>query len=133
MPETAVGNSTLVEKLDASRVAARILATVTTAQKNLALHAIGAAILRNADRILPANELDLANARENGMSDGMQDRLRLDFRRLEALEAAVLPSQIEQLPDLAGYLKLASRPEWLRVQLTPQPEPTPRQESGYEL
>jgi type IV secretory pathway TraG/TraD family ATPase VirD4 len=50
-----------------------------------------------------------------------------------ALEAAVLPSQIEQLPDLAGYLKLASRPEWLRVQLTPQPEPTPRQESGYEL
>jgi hypothetical protein len=50
-----------------------------------------------------------------------------------ALEAAVLPSQIEQLPDLAGYLKLASRPEWLRVRLTPQPEATPRHEAGYEL
>ena len=57
-----------------------------------ALHAIGAAILRGADRILPANELDLANARDNGMSEGMQDRLRLDYRRLEALEAAVLPN-----------------------------------------
>ena len=89
MPETAVAAPTFVEKLDASRAAARVLATATTAQKNRALHAIGAAILRNADRILPANELDLANARENGMSEGMQDRLRLDFRRLEALEAAV--------------------------------------------
>ncbi len=36
-----------------------------------------------------------------------------------AVEAAILPSQIEQLPDLAGYLKVASRPEWLRVRLTP--------------
>jgi hypothetical protein len=29
-------------------------------------------------------------------------------------------AQIEQLPDLAGYLKLASRPEWLSVRLSPQ-------------
>jgi hypothetical protein len=33
------------------------------------------------------------------------------------VEPAVLPSQIEQLPDLAGYLKHASRPEWHRVRL----------------
>ena len=32
-------------------------------------------------------------------------------------ESAVLPSQIEQLPDLTGYLKLASQQEWRRVQL----------------
>jgi type IV secretory pathway TraG/TraD family ATPase VirD4 len=30
-------------------------------------------------------------------------------------EAAVLPSELEQLPDLAGYLKTASYPAWLRV------------------
>jgi hypothetical protein len=35
------------------------------------------------------------------------------------VEPAVLPSQIEQLPDLAGYLKFASDPVWRRVQLTP--------------
>jgi len=32
-------------------------------------------------------------------------------------ESAVLPAEVEQLPDLAGYLKFASHPAWLRVQL----------------
>jgi len=32
-------------------------------------------------------------------------------------EAAVLPAEVEQLPDLSGYLKFASHPAWLRVQL----------------
>lgn len=34
-----------------------------------------------------------------------------------AVEPAVLPSQVEQLPDLAGYLKYASDPTWQRVRL----------------
>jgi len=34
-----------------------------------------------------------------------------------SVEPAVLPSQIEQLPDLSGYLKHASDPEWHRVRL----------------
>jgi type IV secretory pathway TraG/TraD family ATPase VirD4 len=34
-----------------------------------------------------------------------------------AVESAVLASQIEQLPDLAGYLKFASDPTWLSVRL----------------
>jgi len=34
-----------------------------------------------------------------------------------SIEAAILPSEIEQQPDLAGYLKLASRAEWHRVRL----------------
>jgi type IV secretory pathway TraG/TraD family ATPase VirD4 len=33
------------------------------------------------------------------------------------VESAVLPSQVEQLPDLTGYLKYASDPAWLRVRL----------------
>jgi glutamate-5-semialdehyde dehydrogenase len=114
MPETAIANSTLVEMLDASRAAARVLATVTTAQKNLALHSIGATILRNSDRILAANELDLANARENGMSEGMRDRLRLDYGRLEALEAAVL--QIASLEDPIGEnIRGSMLPNGLRI------------------
>jgi type IV secretory pathway TraG/TraD family ATPase VirD4 len=35
-------------------------------------------------------------------------------------ESAVLPAEIEQLPDLAGYLKFASHAAWLRVHL-PRP------------
>ena len=34
-----------------------------------------------------------------------------------AVESAVLPSQVEQLPDLSGYLKIASDPKWLSVRL----------------
>jgi type IV secretory pathway TraG/TraD family ATPase VirD4 len=36
----------------------------------------------------------------------------------DVTESAVLPSQIEQLPDLQGYLKFASQPGWKRVRLT---------------
>ncbi len=32
-------------------------------------------------------------------------------------EAALLPAQIEQLPDRCGFLKLASQPEWVPVEL----------------
>src|SRR5579863_10546853 len=40
-----------------------------------------------------------------------------------SVELAVMGSQIEQLPDLSGYLKLASSPEWRRVRLQPAPQP----------
>jgi glutamate-5-semialdehyde dehydrogenase len=99
MPETAVATS-FTDKLTASRVAARSLATATTAQKNLALRAIADAVLRSQARVLEANELDLANGRDNGLSAGLQDRLRLDEKRLVALSQAVL--QIVALPDPVG-------------------------------
>lgn len=35
------------------------------------------------------------------------------------LEPAVLASEIERLPDLEGFLKLASNPDWQKVRLTP--------------
>lgn len=99
MPESALATS-LTDKLAAARGAARTLATVTTAQKNAALREIADAVMRNQSRILPANELDLANGRENGMSEGLQDRLRLDEKRLAGLSQAVL--EIVALPDPVG-------------------------------
>jgi type IV secretory pathway TraG/TraD family ATPase VirD4 len=35
------------------------------------------------------------------------------------IEPAVMASEIERLPDLAGFLKLASNPDWMRVNLIP--------------
>ena len=46
-----------------------------------------------------------------------------------ALESAVMASEIEQLPDLVGYLKLASRREWLCVHLSPRPMHDPAREA----
>lgn len=99
----------LTDKLVAAREAARVLATATTAQKNDALRAIAASIGQHESRILPANELDLANGRENGLSTGLQDRLRLDPGRLAALGAAVL--EIVALPDPIGDVVRGSRLE----------------------
>ncbi len=38
------------------------------------------------------------------------------------IEPAVMASEIERLPDLSGFLKLASTPDWQAVQLTPRAE-----------
>ena len=35
-----------------------------------------------------------------------------------AVEEAVMASKIEQLPDLSGFLKVASRPQWSRVTIS---------------
>ena len=35
----------------------------------------------------------------------------------QVTEYAVLPSEIEQLPDFTGYLKTASRPKWRVVKI----------------
>ncbi|MGH8290930.1 MAG: type IV secretion system DNA-binding domain-containing protein, partial [Steroidobacteraceae bacterium] len=48
------------------------------------------------------------------------------------IEPAVMDSEIERLPDLAGFLKLASSPDWLRVTL-PLPERTSELPHGAVL
>jgi type IV secretion system coupling TraD/TrwB family protein len=40
--------------------------------------------------------------------------------RQHVTEAAVMPSQVEQLPDFRGYLKTASSRAWLRVSFAPK-------------
>jgi glutamate-5-semialdehyde dehydrogenase len=98
--ETAVAERTFTRKLEDARTASLTLATATAALKNEALEAIAGAVLAGADRILPANDLDLANGRENGLSAGLQDRLRLDGSRLEGLADAV--RQVASLVDPIG-------------------------------
>ncbi len=99
MPESVLATS-LTSKLEAARTAARALSTVTTARKNAALREIADAVMRNQAPILIANELDLANGRDNGMAEALQDRLRLDEKRLAGLSRAVL--DIVALPDPVG-------------------------------
>lgn len=98
--ETAVAPRSLDEKLDAARRASLVLATTASGPKDAGLAAIALAIGSSAARVLPANQLDLANARDNGLSAGMQDRLRLDDDRLASLSAAV--REVIDLPDPVG-------------------------------
>jgi glutamate-5-semialdehyde dehydrogenase len=89
MPQSVIVARTLTEKLDAARAASLRLATANAALKNRALEAIAVAVVANADRIIAANDVDLTHGRDNGLSAGMQDRLRLDPPRLAGLADAV--------------------------------------------
>jgi len=99
---TVAAETGIADRLDAARAASIALATASTRAKDAGLEAIARAVEAGAGRILPANELDLANGRENGLSAGLQDRLRLDEARLAGLAAAV--REIIALPDPVGVL-----------------------------
>jgi glutamate-5-semialdehyde dehydrogenase len=87
-------------RFERAKAASRALATATSAAKNAALEAVASAVLNGAERILPANALDLEAGRANGLSTGMQDRLTLTEARLAGLADAVL--QVAALPDPVG-------------------------------
>jgi len=108
---TALG---LDAKLKAARTASIALAQASTSQKNAGLEAIAAAVESGAARILPANELDLANGRENGISAGLQDRLRLDESRLAGLASAT--RDVISLPDpVGGVVRGSTLPNGLQL------------------
>jgi len=102
MTETAVATQSFTQKLEAARRASMSLATAKTDLKNAGLEAIAHAVVDHAERILEANDLDLANGRENGLSTGLQDRLRLDTARLASLADAV--RDIVGLTDPVGVV-----------------------------
>ncbi|GMA93137.1 glutamate-5-semialdehyde dehydrogenase [Homoserinibacter gongjuensis] len=116
MPATTAPSEklSLDDKLVAARTASIALAQASTSQKNAGLEAIAQAVGTAADRILPANELDLANGRESGMSQGLQDRLRLDPDRLAGLAAAT--REVIALPDPVGtVLRGSTLPNGLQL------------------
>jgi hypothetical protein len=90
----------LHERLAAAKTASRDLAIADTDRKNRALRAIADGVLASSADILSANELDLANGRENGLSTGLLDRLTLSPARLQGLADAVL--EIVGLTDPVG-------------------------------
>ena len=113
MTATATARS-LDDMLRAARVASIALATTSSGAKDAGLEAIATAVENGADRILPANELDLANGRENGLSTGLQDRLRLDETRLAGLAAAV--RDVIALPDpVGGVIRGSTLPNGLQL------------------
>ncbi len=97
-----------------ARVAAQQLATVTGEQKLGWLRRVAAGLRENAEEILAANEIDLAAAKEKGLTGAMVDRLRLTENRLMAIGDAVV--EIGQLPDPVGeIMESCRRPNGLLV------------------
>lgn len=96
------------------------IASASTSLKNSALDAISKALCNNAELIISENAKDLGAAAENGMSEAMQDRLRLDKKRIEGMakgvdELIAMNDPIGQIVD--GFV----RPNGLRITKTRVP------------
>ncbi|MEN2740827.1 glutamate-5-semialdehyde dehydrogenase [Microbacterium sp. X-17] len=88
------------ERMLAAKEAARTVGLLSDERKRDALLAIADAIEAAEDAIVRANAEDLERGRATGLSEGLQDRLRLDPARVAALAASV--RDIAALPDPVG-------------------------------
>lgn len=90
------------------------IATASTGEKNKALRKIADVLLEHSSEILAENEKDIVNARENGITETMIDRLRLTQERVEGIADACI--QLINLEDPIGEILQGSiRPNGMRI------------------
>ncbi|GIE33547.1 gamma-glutamyl phosphate reductase [Actinoplanes italicus] len=90
----------VLEQAAAARVASFDLASATRAEKDAALLLMADRLVERTDDIVHANGVDVANARENGTSEAMIDRLTLTPERVAAMSDGL--RQLAALPDPIG-------------------------------
>lgn len=86
-----------------AQMAAHKLALLDTQRKNSLLLEMAAALETATPEILAANAKDLAQAQDNGISDTMQDRLRLTEARIMDMAQGI--REVSQLPDPIGEVE----------------------------
>src|SRR5271155_1546127 len=98
-----------------AREASRQLSQLTTAEKNGCLLAMADAIEADGKAIQEANAADMAQAANNGLSNAMLDRLKLDDKRIAGMAKGL--RDVAALPDPVGrLLDDRTRPNGLRLQ-----------------
>ncbi len=104
-----------IETLGAkAKASEKALRCANTEQKNKALAAIAKALCENTDKILTANAIDISKAGENGVSEVMQDRLRLTVERVKAIADDI--GNVIKLDDPVGTADSGSvRPNGMRI------------------
>lgn len=81
----------------AAKKAELAMTTIGTKQKNAALEAIAKSLVKNSETIIKENKRDIENAKINGMSDAMIDRLTLTEARIAGMSEGV--RQVMELRD----------------------------------
>ena len=106
-----------ISALDLARQAkasSGILATASTSQRNSAIRAIARIVREESIAIAGANVEDLAQAKHNGVSQPLQDRLRLGEKDIERMCDAA--EAVASLPDPIGEVTgLTQQPSGIRV------------------
>ena len=80
-----------------ARLAARVLANSSNAQRNQILENISLELEKNSKLIIEANQLDMEAAKKSGMNQSLQDRLLLTEARITSMANAA--KNITKLPD----------------------------------
>lgn len=104
----------LEEVCKAAKQASRSLGLLDTSRKNACLLKCAKAIEENQKIIIKANAKDIANARKNGMSEALVDRLSLDEKRIKGIIEGV--EQVVSLTDPIGTtIQEFNRPNGLQI------------------
>ncbi len=90
----------LIETAKLAKDASYELSALSSGEKNKALTAMADALCENYTYILEENKKDCENAKDNGISDVMLDRLSLTKDRIFAMAEGV--RQVASLPDPVG-------------------------------
>ena len=107
-------HDTILSMATKARAASAGLAKKTTAEKNAALLAIADSLEKNRASIVAANGIDLAHAKEAGISPAMLDRLTLTPARFDAMVAGV--RHVATLPDPVGEtIWTRERPSGIKI------------------
>ena len=97
-----------------SKRAAARMACLATEEKNRALLAAAESLSAHTAEILSANRQDMEAGRENGLSEGLLDRLKLTEERIQGLEKGL--RDLAALPDPVGeVISDRTLPNGLRI------------------
>ena len=92
----------LIEGAQRAREAYRKLALMSTQEKNDILLAMADGLEQSENDILEKNALDMKNARANGMTEAMQDRLALNHERIAGMADGL--RRVAALADPVGEI-----------------------------
>ncbi len=96
-----------------ARLASSVLGNADSDTRNLALSKMADALIERSAEIIEANKKDIENAKTNGMSDAMLDRLTLTEARLSAISGSV--KKVIALPDPLAHSEIFTRPNGLEI------------------
>lgn len=96
-----------------AKAASARLGVADTEKRNSALSAMAEALVLRSAEIIGANSLDIENAKANGMSDSMLDRLTLTAARINAISESV--KKVIALPDPLANCEEWTRPNGIKI------------------
>ena len=88
------------EILEKVKIASKELNNLSTIEKNSAIIKIAEALIRNSDKIIEANKLDLENGKKKNLTNAMLNRLELTKEKLESIANDMI--KISNLNDPVG-------------------------------